>query len=161
MRHSWAYSTCVGEGPFTCELFGEEADKLREAGGEYGAATGRPRRVGPFDLPASRYGVRMQGADEIALTKLDVLSGFEKLPVCVAYDVNGKITRDFPFGSDLDEAKPVLEYLDGWNCDISGCRKPQELPQAALEYIRFIEQAVGCKIRYVSVGAEREQYIEL
>ena len=156
-----AYSTCVGEGPFTCELFGEEADKLREAGGEYGAATGRPRRVGPFDLPASRYGVRMQGADEIALTKLDVLSGFEKLPVCVAYDVNGKITRDFPFGSDLDEAKPVLEYLDGWNCDISGCRKPQELPQAALEYIRFIEQAVGCKIRYVSVGAEREQYIEL
>lgn len=83
----------------------------------------------------------MQGADEIALTKLDVLSGFEKLPVCVAYDVNGKITRDFPFGSDLDEAKPVLEYLDGWNCDISGCRKPQELPQAALEYIRFIEQA--------------------
>ena len=156
-----AYSTCVGEGPFTCELFGEEADKLREAGGEYGAATGRPRRVGPFDLPASRYGVRMQGADEIALTKLDVLSGFEKLPVCVAYDVNGKITRDFPFGSDLEEAKPVLEYLDGWNCDISGCRKPQELPQAALEYIRFIEQAVGCKIRYVSVGAEREQYIEL
>ena len=151
----------MGEGPFTCELFGEEADKLREAGGEYGAATGRPRRVGPFDLPASRYGVRMQGADEIALTKLDVLSGFEKLPVCVAYDVNGKITRDFPFGSDLDEAKPVLEYLDGWNCDISGCRKPQELPQAALEYIRFIEQAVGCKIRYVSVGAEREQYIEL
>ena len=120
-----------------------------------------PEGVGPFDLPASRYGVRMQGADEIALTKLDVLSGFEKLPVCVAYDVNGKITRDFPFGSDLDEAKPVLEYLDGWNCDISGCRKPQELPQAALEYIRFIEQAVGCKIRYVSVGAEREQYIEL
>ena len=103
----------------------------------------------------------MQGADEIALTKLDVLSGFEKLPVCVAYDVNGKITRDFPFGSDLEEAKQVLEYLDGWNCDISGCRKPQELPQAALEYIRFIEQAVGCKIRYVSVGAEREQYIEL
>ena len=106
-------------------------------------------------------GVEVQGATELALTKLDVLSGFEKLPVCVAYDVNGKITRDFPFGSDLEEAKPVLEYLDGWNCDISGCRKPQELPQAALEYIRFIEQAVGCKIRYVSVGAEREQYIEL
>ena len=156
-----AYSTCVGEGPFTAEWFGEEAENLREKGGEYGASTGRPRRVGPIDLVATRYGCRIQGATEVALTKLDVLSGFEKLPVCVAYDVNGKITRDFPFGSDLDEAKPVLEYLDGWNCDISGCRKPQELPQAALEYIRFIEQAVGCKIRYVSVGAEREQYIEL
>ena len=156
-----AYSSCVGEGPFVCEWFGEEAEQLRDAGDEYGAKTGRPRRVGPIDLVATRYGCRIQGATEVALTKLDVLSGFEKLPVCVAYDVNGKITRDFPFGSDLDEAKPVLEYLDGWNCDISGCRKPQELPQAALEYIRFIEQAVGCKIRYVSVGAEREQYIEL
>lgn len=156
-----AYSTCVGEGPFTCEMFGEEADALREAGGEYGAATGRPRRVGPFDVPASRYGVRMQGADELALTKMDVLSGFEKIPVCVAYEVNGKITKDFPFGADLDAAKPVVEYLDGWNCDITKCRKLEELPLKAQEYIRYLEQAVECKIRYVSVGAEREAYIEL
>ena len=129
--------------------------------GEYGAATGRPRRVGPFDVPASRYGVRMQGADELALTKMDVLSGFEKIPVCVAYEVNGKITKDFPFGADLDAAKPVVEYLDGWNCDITKCRKLEELPLKAQEYIRYLEQAVECKIRYVSVGAEREAYIEL
>lgn len=156
-----AYSTCVGEGPFTCELFGEEAEKLREAGGEYGAATGRPRRVGPFDIPASRYGVRVQGADEIALTKLDVLSGHDKLPVCVAYDVNGNLTKEFPFGADLDAAKPVFEYLPGWNCDISKCRKPEDLPKEAMDYVRYIEKEVGCKIRYVSVGAEREAYIEL
>ena len=156
-----AYSSCVGEGPFTCELFGEEAEKLREAGGEYGAATGRPRRVGPFDIPASRYGVRVQGADEIALTKLDVLSGHDKLPVCVAYDVNGNLTKEFPFGADLDAAKPVFEYLPGWNCDISKCRKPEDLPKEAMDYVRYIEKEVGCKIRYVSVGAEREAYIEL
>ena len=156
-----AYSTCVGEGPFTCELFGEEAEKLREAGGEYGAATGRPRRVGPFDIPASRYGVRVQGADEIALTKLDVLSGHDKLPGCVAYDVNGNLTKEFPFGADLDAAKPVFEYLPGWNCDISKCRKPEDLPKEAMDYVRYIEKEVGCKIRYVSVGAEREAYIEL
>ena len=155
-----AYSTCVGEGPFTCELFGKEADDLREAGGEYGAATGRPRRVGPFDVPASRYGVRVQGADEIALTKLDVLSGFEKIPVCVAYDVHGTQTREFPFGADLDDAKPVIEYVEGWNCDVSKCRKPEDLPKAAMDYIKMIEEAVGCKIKYVSVGAEREEYIE-
>ena len=155
-----AYSSCVGEGPFTCELFGKEADDLREAGGEYGAATGRPRRVGPFDVPASRYGVRVQGADEIALTKLDVLSGFEKIPVCVAYDVHGKQVKEFPFGADLDDAKPVIEYVDGWNCDVSKCRKPEDLPKAAMDYIKMIEEAVGCKIKYVSVGAEREEYIE-
>ena len=156
-----AYSTCVGEGPFTVEMFGEEAEKLRAAGGEYGAATGRPRRVGPFDVPASRYGVRVQGADEIALTKLDVLSGHDKLPVCVAYDVNGNLTKEFPFGADLDAAKPVFEYLPGWNCDISKCRKPEDLPKEAMDYVRYIEKEVGCKIRYVSVGAEREAYIEL
>lgn len=155
-----AYSTCVGEGPFTCELFGKEADDLREAGGEYGAATGRPRRVGPFDVTASRYGVRMQGADSIALTKMDVLSGFETIPVCVAYEVDGKRTTDFPFGDDLERAKPVIEYFKGWNCDITKCRKPQDLPQEALDYIRYIENAVECKVRYVSVGAKREEYIE-
>ena len=92
---------------------------------------------------------------------MDVLSGFEKIPVCVAYEVNGKITKDFPFGADLDAAKPVVEYLDGWNCDITKCRKLEELPLKAQEYIRYLEQAVECKIRYVSVGAEREAYIEL
>ena len=156
-----AYSSCVGEGPFTCEMFGEEAEALREAGGEYGAATGRPRRVGGFDVVASKYGVRMQGADEIALTKMDVLSYLEKIPVCVAYDINGKITTEFPTGTDLDIAKPIIEYFDGWNCDISNCRKVEDLPKQAIEYIKYIEKAVECKIKYVSVGAEREAYIIL
>lgn len=156
-----AYSTCVGEGPFTCEMFGKEAEDLREAGGEYGAATGRPRRVGPFDIPASRYGVRVQGADEIALTKMDVLSGFEKIPVCVAYDVNGTITKNFPFGADLDAAKPVVEYVDGWNCDITKCRKPEDLPKAALDYVRYIEKEVGWQDQNMfRLAAEREEYIE-
>lgn len=154
-----AYSTCVGEGPFTCELFGEEAEELRKAGGEYGAKTGRPRRVGPFDVVASRYGVRCQGADQLALTKLDILSALDKIPVCVSYDVNGEIVREFPYGEDLVNAKPVVEYLPGWKCDISTCRKPEDLPKEAADYIRFIEQAVDCPIKYVSVGAEREAYI--
>lgn len=156
-----AYSTCVGEGPFTCEMFGEEAERLRESGGEYGAATGRPRRVGPFDVPASRYGVRMQGADELALTKLDVLSYLERIPVCTAYDIHGEKTADFPTGARLDAAKPVVEYLPGWNCDISKCRKPEDLPKEAMDYVAYLEKAVGCKIRYVSVGAEREEYVVL
>ncbi len=156
-----AYSTCVGEGPFTAEYFGEKAEKLREAGGEYGAATGRPRRVGPFDVVASRYGIRCQGADEIALTKLDVLSGHEELEVCVAYELNGKEIKEFPFTDVLDECKPVFAKMKGWNCDISACRKPSDLPKEALDYIRFIEEACECKIRYVSVGAEREAYIKM
>lgn len=154
-----AYSTCVGEGPFTCEMFGEEAENLRKAGGEYGAATGRPRRVGPFDVPASRYGVRMQGADEIALTKMDVLSGFKQLPVCVAYEVDGVKITEFPTGAALDRAKPVVEYVLGWNCDITKCRKWEDLPKAAQDYILYLEKAVECKIKYVSVGAEREEYL--
>ncbi|MBP5289043.1 MAG: adenylosuccinate synthase [Clostridia bacterium] len=156
-----AYSSCVGEGPFTCELFGEEGDALREAGGEYGAATGRPRRVGGFDIPASRYGVMMQGATELALTKLDVLSYCEKIPVCVAYEVNGVRTEEFPMGEALMNAKPIYEYLPGFHCDISGCRKKEDLPKEALDYILYLEKAVGCKIRYVSVGAERDAFLEL
>lgn len=156
-----AYSTCVGEGPFTAEMFGEEAEKLRAAGGEYGAATGRPRRVGPFDVVASRYGVRVQGCDELALTKLDVLSYMDKIPICTAYEVDGQITHEFPYGSKLDRAKPVIEYLDGWNCDVSKCRKPEELPEAAKKYIAYLQKAVGCKIKYVSVGAARDEYIVL
>lgn len=154
-----AYSSCVGEGPFTVEAFGKFANDLREAGGEYGAATGRPRRVGAFDVVASRYGIRMQGADEIALTKLDVLSYLDAIPVCTAYEVGDKITTEFPFGEDLNIAKPEFTVLKGWKRDISKCRKPEDLPKEAVDYIRFIEKATECKIKYVSVGAEREDYI--
>ena len=157
-----AYSSCVGEGPFTCELFGDEAHALREAGGEYGAATGRPRRVGGFDVVASRYGAKMQGSTCIALTKLDVLSYMEKIPVCVAYEINGRQTTDFPASIDeLNAAKPIYEYLPGFRCDIGGCRAKEDLPREALQYIRYIEQAVRCPIRYVSVGAEREAIIKM
>ncbi len=157
-----AYSSCVGEGPFTCEMFGDEAEALRAAGGEYGAATGRPRRVGGFDVVASRYGAKMQGCTYIALTKLDVLSYMEQIPVCVAYELDGKRIDRFP--ADIDElnaAKPVYEYLPGFHCDISACRKVEDLPKAALDYIRYIEKAVNCPIKYVSVGAERDEYITM
>lgn len=153
-----AYSSCVGEGPFTCELFGDEAKALRDAGGEYGAATGRPRRVGGFDVPASRYGIMMQGADEIALTKLDVLSYADKIPVCVKYNINGILTDRFPMWDDLNCAKPVYEYLDGWKCDITGCRSFSELPENAQKYIKYIEEKTECNIKYVSVGAGRDEY---
>lgn len=155
-----AYSSCVGEGPFTCELFGEEGNRLREAGGEYGAATGRPRRVGGFDVPASGFGVKVQGATCIALTKLDVLSGYDKIPVCVAYEVDSERTERFPSGARLNRAKPIYEYLDGWKCDISSIRTFDELPEAAKRYVLFIEERVGCPIKFISVGADREQYIE-
>ena len=156
-----AYSSCVGEGPFTVEMFGQEATDLRDAGGEYGAATGRPRRVGAFDVVASRYGVMCQGADYIALTKMDVLSYMDKIPVCVAYKVGDKITTDFPRGEELRIATPVIEYVDGWKCDISGCRKPEDLPKAAYDYVKYIEKAVGCPIKIVSVGADREAYLNM
>lgn len=156
-----AYSTCVGEGPFVCEWFGQEAGALREAGGEYGAATGRPRRVGPFDVPASRYGVRLQGADALALTKLDVLSYLDEIPVCTAYLIDGQLTRQFPVGAKLRRAKPVYKKLRGWKRDIGGCRRWEALPPAAQQYIRFLEEEAGCPVRYVSVGAQREAYITL
>ena len=154
-----AYSSCVGEGPFTCELFGEEADELREAGFEYGAKTGRPRRVGPIDIVATRYGVLCQGATSIALTKLDVLSYMDKIPVCAHYEVNGRQTDEFPFPCLLDEAKPVTEYLEGWKCDISGIRRWEDLPKAARDYVEYVERRVGCHIGYVSVGPERDSII--
>lgn len=154
-----AYSTCVGEGPFTVEMFGDEAEQLRAAGGEYGAATGRPRRVGPFDVPASRYGVMAQGADTIALTKLDVLSYLDKIPVCTAYDIDGKITKDFPSGAKLERAKPVVEYMDGFG-DVAGCRTYAELPDNAKKYIEYLEKEVECPIEYISVGAGRDEYIK-
>ena len=117
-----AYSTCVGEGPFVCEMFGDEAEELRKAGFEYGAKTGRPRRVGPIDIVATRYGIHVQAATNVALTKLDVLSYLDKIPICTHYTIDGQITDEFPFPSLLNDAKPVIEYMDGWKCDISGVR---------------------------------------
>ncbi len=154
-----AYSTCVGEGPFVCEMFGDEAEELRKAGFEYGAKTGRPRRVGPVDLVATRYGVHVQGATKIALTKLDVLSYMDRIPVCVRYIVNGKETEQFPFPAELDSAKPVIEYAEGWKCDISGVRRWEDLPEAARNYVQMIEKAIDCPIAYISVGPERESII--
>ena len=154
-----AYSTCVGEGPFTAEWFGEEAENLREKGGEYGASTGRPRRVGPIDLVATRYGCRIQGATEVALTKLDVLSGMKEVPLCVQYELNGALTDDFPVPAILPEAKPVFRTMPGWDCDISGVRRYEDLPKEARDYVETVEKAIGCHISYVSVGAEREAII--
>jgi adenylosuccinate synthase len=156
-----AYSTAVGEGPFTCELFGAESDRLREAGGEYGAATGRPRRVGYFDAVASRYGAFVQGADEIALTKLDVLSYLDKIPICVAYEIDGVKTRDFITDERLNRAKPVYEYAQGFKTDVSNCKTAEQLPTESVNYIRRLEELIGVKIKYVSVGPERSQCVFL
>lgn len=154
-----AYSTCVGEGPFVCEMFGDEAEKLRKYGFEYGAKTGRPRRVGPIDIVATRYGVEVQAATAVALTKLDVLSYMDKIPVCTHYSLNGEMTDRFPFPSALKNAKPVLEYFDGWKCDISGARSWEDLPKEAQKYVSFIEEQIGCPIQYISVGPERDSII--
>jgi len=154
-----AYSTCVGEGPFTAEWFGEEAEKLREAGGEYGAATGRPRRVGPLDIVATRYGVTMQAATCIAITKMDILSYMEEIPVCVRYEIDGVETDEFPYPAALPKAKPVIRYMKGWNCDISGIRKYEDLPKEARDYVEFVEKEIGAPITYVSVGADRDAII--
>ena len=156
-----AYSSAVGGGPFVCEFEGDKARELREAGGEYGAATGRPRRVGGFDVVASRYGVRLQGATELAVTKLDVLSGMEKIPVCTAYELDGRRIDSFPLEPALEKCTPVYEYLPGFEGDITGCRKFSELPAAAQDYVKYLEDAVSCHIRYISVGADREQYIDM
>ena len=154
-----AYSTCVGEGPFVCEMFGDEAEELRKAGFEYGAKTGRPRRVGPLDIVATRYGIQVQGAINVALTKMDVLSYMDKIPVCTHYRIDGQIVDEFPFPALLDKAEPVVEYVDGWKTDISGVRNWEDLPEAARKYVEYIEQAVGCHIGYVSVGPERDSII--
>ncbi len=154
-----AYSSCVGEGPFVCEWFGEQAEKLREAGDEYGAKTGRPRRVGPIDIVATRYGVECQGLTNVALTKLDILSTMDKIPVCAHYELDGKIIDRFPFPTLLDSCKPVTEYMPGWKTDISKCRKWEELPKEARDYVLYVEKEIGCKIGYVSVGPERESII--
>ena len=157
-----AYSSCVGEGPFTTELAMTEAEKdvLREHGHEYGAATGRPRRVGPFDAVASRYGVQCQGCDELALTLLDVLDYMEEVPIVTAYKLtDGSTTTRFPMGKTLDDAQPVVETVPGWHCDITGVRRFEDLPQAAQNYVTRLEELVGCKIKYISVGPERDACI--
>ena len=154
-----AYSTCVGEGPFVCEMFGDEAEELRREGFEYGAKTGRPRRVGPIDIVATRYGVEVQAATEIALTKLDVLSYMDKIPVCSYYMLDGKKTDRCPFPVALNDAEPVIEYLPGWQCDISHIRKLEDLPAAAQSYVEYVEKRIGCPITYVSVGPERDSII--
>ena len=154
-----AYSTCVGEGPFVCEMFGQEAEALRSAGFEYGAKTGRPRRVGPVDVVATRYGVQAQGATNIALTKLDVLSYMDRIPVCEAYELDGERTEEFPFPSRLNDAKPVITYMEGWKQDISGIRKWEDLPEAARKYVEYLEAQIGCRIGFVSVGPERDSII--
>lgn len=154
-----AYSTCVGEGPFVCEMFGDEAEELRKNGFEYGAKTGRPRRVGPIDIVATRYGVEVQAATAIALTKLDILSYMDKIPVCTRYLLNGEMTDRFPFPTALKNAKPVIEYFDGWKCDVSGVRRWEELPPEAQKYVSFIEKQIGCPIKYISVGPERDSII--
>ena len=154
-----AYSTCVGEGPFVSEMFGSEAEALREEGSEYGAKTGRPRRVGALDLVATKYGVEVQNATELALTKLDVLSYMDRIPVCVKYVSHGKELFEFPFPAELDSCTPVIRYFDGWKTDISGVKKWEDLPKAAQEYVEFIEQSIECPITYVSVGPERDSII--
>ena len=154
-----AYSSCVGEGPFVCEMFGEEGQKLRDAGAEYGAKTGRPRRVGPIDLVATRYGVEVQGATNIALTKLDVLSSMKEIPVITGYKLDGVEVPRFDPLSDLDRVQPVVTLLPGWNKDISGCKSWDALPTAAKQYVEFLEKQLGHEIQFVSTGAEREKFV--
>ena len=157
-----AYSSAVGAGEFVSELFGEKADELRRRGGdggEFGATTGRPRRVGWFDCVASKYGCRLQGTDEVAFTVLDVLGYLDEIPVCIGYDLNGEVTTEFPTTAKLRIAKPVYQVLPGWKCDISGIRDYDALPENCRNYIEFIEEQIGYPITMVSNGPAREDII--
>lgn len=154
-----AYSTCVGEGPFVCEMTGHDAEVLREAGAEYGAKTGRPRRVGPLDLVATAYGAELQTTNCLAVTKMDVLSYMEKIPICVRYRIDGQEITRFPFPALLDQAEPVIEWVDGWHCDITKARTWDDLPVEAKRYIELIEDTIGCPVTYISVGPERDSII--
>lgn len=157
-----AYSSAVGAGAFVSEIFGEEADELRRRGGdggEYGATTGRPRRMGWFDVVASKYGCRLQGTTDVAFTVLDVLGYLDEIPVCVAYDIDGEITTEFPTTAQLEKAKPVFETLPGWKCDIRGIKNYDELPSACKNYIEFIEERIGFPITMISNGPGREDII--
>ncbi|MCR5508538.1 MAG: adenylosuccinate synthase [Lachnospiraceae bacterium] len=157
-----AYSSAVGAGAFVSEIFGDEADELRRRGGdggEYGATTGRPRRMGWFDCVASKYGCRIQGTTDVAFTVLDVLGYLDEIPVCVGYDIDGKVTTDFPTTGLLEKAKPVLKVLPGWKCDIRGIRKYEDLPENCRNYIEFIEKEIGFPITMVSNGPSRDDII--
>ncbi len=157
-----AYSSAVGAGAFVSELFGDEAEELRRRGGdggEYGATTGRPRRVGWFDCVASRYGCRLQGTTDVAFTVLDVLGYLDEIPVCVGYEIDGQVTAEFPVTARLEKAKPVLEKLPGWKCEIRGIRKYEELPENCRKYIEFIESRIGYPITMVSNGPGRDDII--
>ncbi len=159
---SKAYSSAVGAGEFVSEIFGDEADELRRRGGdggEFGATTGRPRRVGWFDCVASKYGCRLQGATDVAFTVLDALGYLDEIPVCVAYEIDGKETTSFPTTSGLKKAKPVWKTLPGWKCDIRGIRKFEDLPENARKYVDFIEEQIGYPITMVSNGPAREDII--
>ncbi len=157
-----AYSSAVGAGAFVSEIFGDEADELRRRGGdggEYGATTGRPRRMGWFDCVATKYGCRMQGTTDVAFTVLDVLGYLDKIPVCVGYEIDGKVTTDFPTTRLLERAKPVIEVLDGWKCDIRGIKNYEELPENCRRYIEFAEKHIGFPITMISNGPSREDII--
>ena len=157
-----AYSSAVGAGAFVSEIFGEEADELRRRGGdggEYGATTGRPRRMGWFDAVASRYGCRIQGSTEVALTVLDVLGYLDELPVCIGYEIDGEVTKDFPTTVRLERAKPVYKVLPGWKCEIRGIRKYEDLPENCRNYIEFIEKEIETPITMVSNGPGRDEII--
>ncbi len=157
-----AYSSAVGAGAFVSEIFGDEADELRRRGGdggEYGATTGRPRRMGWFDCVASRYGCRLQGTTDVAFTVLDVLGYLDEIPVCVGYEIDGEVTTEFPTTAKLEKAKPVLEKLPGWKCDIRGIRTYDELPENCRNYVEFIEERIGYPITMVSNGPGREDII--
>lgn len=157
-----AYSSAVGAGEFVSEIFGDEADELRRRGGdggEFGATTGRPRRMGWFDAVASRYGCKMQGATQVALTVLDVLGYLDTLPICVGYEIDGVVTRDFPTTTKLAKAKPVYEYLPGWKTEIRGIKKYEDLPENCRKYIEFIEKELEVKITMVSNGPGRHDII--
>jgi adenylosuccinate synthase len=155
-----AFSTCVGEGPFVTRMDESDGDTLRETAEEYGAATGRPRTIGHFDAVATRYGVRIQGSTEVALTKLDSLSGLSTLKICTHYDFNGEKIDNFPINAVLDESKPVYMEVPGWAEDITGVRDFSDLPETAQAYVLEVEKRIECRIRYVSVGPERESLID-
>ena len=157
-----AYSSAVGAGAFVSEIFGDEADELRRRGGdggEYGATTGRPRRMGWFDCVASKYGCRIQGATDVAFTVLDVLGYLDEIPVCVGYEIDGQVTTDFPTTHNLSKAKPVYEVLPGWKCDIRGIKKYEDLPENCRKYIEFVEKHIKCPITMVSNGPGRDDII--
>ena len=157
-----AYSSAVGAGAFVSEIFGDEADELRRRGGdggEYGATTGRPRRMGWFDCVASKYGCRLQGTTDVAFTVIDVLGYLDEIPVCTAYEIDGEVTTEFPVTHKLEKAKPVIEKLPGWKCDIRGIKKYEDLPENCRNYIEFIEKHIGFPITMVSNGPSRDDII--